>query len=100
MIHTLKKTFPDGTISLRKNGVEWEAWTSGATRVRIQTDQGLVSGYDGVIRFNATDKTPQIQAGDKIEIKTQDDPDFITARVSTVRKTFDMIRINLTAEFE
>jgi len=91
----------DGACLVRDGHDEFAALCTGIEEIYSPTDQGLVKGYSGNVRYALTAEQDVIKAGGTIKIKrTGIDAKFLTARVSSRHSIGGAVRLTIVAEFE
>jgi hypothetical protein len=76
------------------------ALCTGLDEIKASTDQGQVEGYSGNLRLLTADEPRVLKAGEVIEIKRADDPDWIKMRVGIRHAGEGAVRYSIGAEFE
>lgn len=108
--NTIVAAFPENVVQLRYAGLEPDlagtiasAFCSGMERVRAQTDEGLVNGADGNVRY-LTSAEPSAWAdginGQVVEILFYGESEWERFRVASRKPLQGAVRLNLLAEFE
>ena len=94
-------TGDDGACTVRVGRDEFTALCTGIEEIYSPTDQGVVKGYAGNVRY-ALDIEPEVIApGSAIKIKrTGIDAKFLNARVGSRHSIGGAVRVSVTAEFE
>jgi hypothetical protein len=90
----------DGACMVRFARGEWEALCTGLDEIRAATDQGMLSGYNGNVRYAASAELRPVLAGDVIEIKRTADAKYIRVRVGSRHQIGGAVRLTIAAEFE
>jgi hypothetical protein len=90
----------NGACTVRIKRHTFAAVCSGMEEIRTPTDQGIVSGYSGNVRYALSVEAVTIDAGDVFEFKrTGIDADFITARALARSSIGGAVRLSISAEF-
>lgn len=100
ILAAVKSGMPDGVCSVRSGREVWEGWCSGLDEIKTSTEQGLVAGFSGNVRYLTADETVTINRGDVLEIKRAQDDDYIKARVGFRHSSGGAVRLTIAAEFE
>jgi hypothetical protein len=90
----------DGACIVKLGRSEWEAICTGLDEIRAATDQGMLSGYTGNVRYLASEESKDVLAGDVVEIKRPQDARFIRVRVGSRHQIGGAVRLTIAAEFE
>ena len=90
----------DGACTVRYKREEFAALCTGIEEIRSATDQGIVSGYSGNVRYALTTEPAEILAGVVVEVKrTGIDSKYVKARVGSRHSIGGAVRLTVTAEF-
>jgi len=90
----------DGACTVRIGHDDFDALCTGIEEIYSPTDQGLVKGYNGNVRYALSIEPELTLPGDTIKIKrTGIDAKFITARVGSRHSIGGAVRLSVTAEF-
>ena len=93
-------TDDDGACSVRVGRDTITALCTGIDEIRSATEQGVVSGYSGNVRYALEDELTFIKAGDKFEIKRDGiDAKYLKARAISRHSIGGAVRISMQAEF-
>jgi len=79
---------------------EFNAICTGIDELRAATDQGIMSGYIGNVRYLSSVEGKPVNAGDVINIKRLSDKSFIKVRVGSRHEIGGAVRLTIAAEFE
>jgi hypothetical protein len=90
----------DGACIVKVGRNQFDALCTGLDEIRASTDQGIMSGYSGNVRYLASVESKQILAGDVIEIKRVNDAKFLKVRVGNRHQIGGAVRLSIAAEFE
>lgn len=115
-IAALKTAFPESVVTVRYAGNNAalagtisSAFSAGVERIRASTDEGIIDGADGNVRY-ATSDEPQGWAtdtngqpaitGQVIEVKFYGESNWVRFRVTSRKPLEGAARLNIVAEFE
>ena len=109
-IATAKAIWPTQVVALRYSGnvpelagSVAEAFCAGIERARVSTDEGLMNGADGAVRYVATDE-PSGWAnginGQVVEMRFTGASAWIRLRVRGRMEQVGAVRLNVAAEYE
>jgi hypothetical protein len=90
----------DAACVVKAGRDEWDALCTGLDEIRAATDQGILSGYSGNVRYAASKEPKRILAGDVIEIRRVMDDKFFKVRVGNRHPIGGAVRLTIAAEFE
>ncbi len=92
--------FPDGACTIRKDRSEWSGICTGLDEIKTSTEQGQLSGFSGDVRYLKEDEPARIESGSVLEVKREQDDNFIRVRVGVRHETGGAVRLTIAAEFE
>lgn len=102
LITIAREAYPEGCCIVRHPDGHYipDAWCAGLDEIRQATEQGIIHGVAGYVRYTAKSEIQAIQPGAKVEIKRAGDTNPITVRADLRHQTGQAVRLQITPQYQ
>lgn len=102
LIATARETYPEGCCTVRHPDGHYisDAWCAGLDQIRQATEQGIIHGVAGIVRYTAKSEITAIKPGATISIQQDGDTDPITVRATLRHQAGQAIRLEIMPQYQ